>query len=85
MLLSGKCCSRIFDLYDDMVEDVLRACARLLGLDVDQVLGSTALLHGTSVVTDLQKDLQAVTTKFRPPHTPLLQNAPPELFLGACS
>ena len=75
MLLSGKCCSQIFDL-DEPVEDVLRACARLLGLDVDEVVGSSTLLHGTSVVTDLRNDLEALTTKFGPPPLPPL----PKLF-----
>ena len=59
MLLSGRCCSRIFDLDDETLEDVLRQCADLLSLDEDQVLGSASLIHGTSVITDLRKDLEA--------------------------
>ena len=66
MLLSGKCCSQIFNVKYDTIEDVLRECARLLGLDVHEVVGSSTLLHGTSVVTDLRKDLEAFPTKFGP-------------------
>ena len=66
MLLSGRCCSQIFSLEYEIVEDVLRRCAGLLGLDEAEVLGSATLMHGTSVVTDLQIDLEAVITKFEP-------------------
>ena len=59
MLLSGRCCSQIFDLGDETLEDVLRQCADLLDLDEDQVLGSASLMHGTSVITDLEEDLEA--------------------------
>ena len=59
MLLSGRCCSQIFDLDHENLEDVLRQCADLLDLDKDQVLGSASLMHGTSVITDLRKDLEA--------------------------
>ena len=59
MLLSGRCCSQIFDLDDENLEDVLSECADLLDLDKDQVLGSASLMHGTSVITDLRKDLEA--------------------------
>ena len=59
MLLSGRCCSQIFDLSEETLEDVQRQCADLLGLDEDQVLGSASLMHGTSVITDLRKDLEA--------------------------
>ena len=59
MLLSGRCCSQIFDLDHETLEDVLRQCAGLLSLDEDQVLGSVSLMHGTSVITDLQQDLEA--------------------------
>ena len=61
MLLSGRCCSQIFALKHDTVEDVLHECAHLLGLDEAEVLGSATLMHGTSVVTDLEDDLEAVT------------------------
>ena len=57
-LLSGKCCSQIFDLDDDTLEVALCVFADLLGLDEDQVLGSATLMHGTSVITDLQEDLE---------------------------
>ena len=57
-MLSGKCCSQIFDIEDDSLEDVLRVFADLLGLDKDQVLGGATLMHGTSVITDLHKDLE---------------------------
>ena len=56
----------MFDLEFYTVEDVLRRCARLLGLDEDEVLGRGTLMRGTSVVTDLEKDLEAVTSKFEP-------------------
>ena len=59
MLLSGRCCSQVFDLDEDTLEDVLRETADLLGLDEDQVLGSATLMHGTSVIADLQNDLEA--------------------------
>ena len=62
MLLSGRCCSQIFDLDDETLEDVLRQCAGLLSLDEDQVLGSASLMHGISVITDLQEDLEAGKT-----------------------
>ena len=52
------------------MEDVLRRCAHLLGLDEDEVLGSATLMHGTSVVTDLENDLEAFTTKFGTPPLP---------------
>ena len=58
MLLSGRCCSQIFDLDGETLEDILHQCAGLLGLDEDQVLGSASLMHGTSVITDLWKDLE---------------------------
>ena len=58
-LLSGKCCSQIFDLDDDTLGDVLRESADLLGLDRAQVLGNATLVHGTSVITDLKEDLEA--------------------------
>ena len=57
-LLSGRCCSQIFSLCADTLEDVLCQFADLLGLDEDQVLGSGTLMHGTSVITDLKKDLE---------------------------
>ena len=57
-LLSGRCCSQIFDLDWYTLEDVLRELADLLGLDKGQVLGGATLMHGTSVITDLQKDLE---------------------------
>ena len=61
----------MFDIAYDTVEDVLRRCAGLLGLDLDQVLESAALLHETSVITGhLSKDFKAVTTKLGPPPTP---------------
>ena len=56
----------MFDLEDDTVEHVLLKCAGRLGLDEAEVLGSATLMHGTSVVTDLENDLQAVITKFGP-------------------
>ena len=59
MLLSGKCCSQIFDLNGETLEDVLRECAALLGLDEDNVLGTATLMHETSVITDLKNDLEA--------------------------
>ena len=59
MLLSGRCCSQIFDLDGETLEDVLCECADLLDLDEDQVLGSASLMHGTSVITDLKGDLEA--------------------------
>ena len=59
MLLSGRSCSQIFDIYHRTGEGVLRECARLLDLDEDQVLGSAGLMHGTSVITDLKEDLEA--------------------------
>ena len=58
-MLSGKCRSQIFDLDEDTLEEVLRECADLLGLDEDQVLKDATLLHGTSVITDLEEDLEA--------------------------
>ena len=64
----------MFSLEHDTVEDVLRSCAHLLGLDEAEVLGSATLMHETSVVTDLWKDLEAITTKFGPPPPPPLQN-----------
>ena len=57
-LLSGRCCSQIFDLHLLSLEDVLRCFANLLGLDEDQVLGSGTLMHGTSVITNLKEDLE---------------------------
>ena len=57
-LLSGKCCSQIFDLNNHSLEAVLRCFADLLGLDEDQVLGSATLVHGTSVITDLNEGLE---------------------------
>ena len=59
MLLSGRCCSQVFDLDGEALEDVLVECAGLLDLDEDQVLGSASLMHGTSVITDLKEDLEA--------------------------
>ena len=59
MLLSGRCCSLIFNLDYSTLEDVLRECARLLDLDEDQALHSGSLIHGTSVITDLKEDLEA--------------------------
>ena len=59
MLLSGRCCSQIFDLDGETLKDVLRQCADLLSLDEEQVLGSASLMHGTSVITDLEEDLEA--------------------------
>ena len=59
MLLSGKCCSKIFLHGGNSVEDVVHVCGNLLGLDVDQLRGSATLMHGTAVVTDLSKDLVA--------------------------
>ena len=56
-LLSGKCCSQIFNLNRVTLEDVLRQFADLLGLDRGHVLGDATLMHGTSVITDLHKDL----------------------------
>ena len=67
MLLSGKCCSQIFNLNFHTVETVLHDSARLLGLDHDEVLRSATLMHGASVVTDLKNDLEAIVTKFGPP------------------
>ena len=58
-LLSGRCCSQIFDLSFLTLAEVLLQFADSLGLDEDQVLGSGTLMHGTSVITDLQKDLEA--------------------------
>ena len=57
MLLSGKCCSQMFDLDDDSLEYVLHRFAYLLGLDEDQAFESATLIHGTSVITDLKEDL----------------------------
>ena len=57
-LLSGRCCSQIFDLNAHTLKDVLRQFADLLGLDRRQVLESATLMHGTSVITDLPKDLE---------------------------
>ena len=57
-LLSGRCCSQIFDLDDASLNDVLLVFADLLGLDEDQVLGGATLIHGTSVITDLEEDLE---------------------------
>ena len=55
-------------LQADDVRDVLRRCAGLLGLDEDDLVRSATLLHGTSVVTDLKEDLEAVTPpKSNPP------------------
>ena len=59
MLLSGRCCSQIVDLDYLTLEGVLCQFADLLGLDEDQVLGSATLMHGTSVITDLEEDLEA--------------------------
>ena len=59
MLLSGKCCSQIFDLNDETLEDVLRECAGLLDLDEDQVLRSATLMYETVVITDLKEDFEA--------------------------
>ena len=58
-LLSGRCCSQIFDLDREPLEVVLRESAYLLDLDEDQVLRDATLLHGTSVITDLEEDLEA--------------------------
>ena len=58
-MLSGRCCSQIFNLNGETLDDVLRECAGLLGLDEDQVLESATLMHGTSVITDLKEDLEA--------------------------
>ena len=58
-LLSGRCSSEIFDLDRHNLDVVLRRFAVLLGLDKDQVLESATLMHGTSVITDLQKELEA--------------------------
>ena len=59
MLLSGRCCSQIFNLNHETLEDVLSQCADLLDLDKDQVIGSASLMHGTVVITDLKEDLEA--------------------------
>ena len=59
MLLSGRCFSQIVDLDYLTLEDVLCQFADLLGLDEDQVRGSATLMHGTSVIADLQNDLEA--------------------------
>ena len=59
MLLSGRCCSQIFDLDCETLGDVLCQCADLLDLDKDQVIGSASLMHGTAVITDLKEDLKA--------------------------
>ena len=59
MLLSGNCCSQIFNLDQETLEDVLRQCADLLGLNKDKVLGSATLMHETSVITDLKEDFMA--------------------------
>ena len=56
-LLSGKCCSQIFDLDRVTLEAVLRHFADLLGLDGGHVLRGATLMHGTSVITDLKEDL----------------------------
>ena len=45
MLLSGRCCSQIFDLDGETLDDVLRQCADLLDLDEDQVLGRMRLFQ----------------------------------------
>ena len=58
-LLSGRCCSQIFDLDGETLEDVLRECVGLLDLDKDQVLERARIMHGTSVLTDLKEDLEA--------------------------
>ena len=60
-LLSGKCCSQIFNLDEDTLEVivVLFEFADLLGLDLDQVISYGTLLHGTSVITRLEEDLEA--------------------------
>ena len=58
MLLSGRCCSQIFNLDEDTLEDVLSQSVDLLNLDEDQVLGSASLRKGTSMITDLE-DLEA--------------------------
>ena len=60
ILLSGRCCSQIFNLDVETLEDVLRESADLLDLDEDQELGGSAfLMHGTSMITDLKDDLEA--------------------------
>ena len=59
MLLSGRCSSEIIDLHYHTLKDVLRRFADLLGLDRRQVLESATLMHGTSVITDPQKELEA--------------------------
>ena len=59
MLLSGRCSSQIFALDFHTLEDVLAQFADSLGLDGDQVLESGTLMHGTSVITDLEEDLEA--------------------------
>ena len=59
MLVSGRYCCQIFNLQYVDVRSVLRACARLLGLDEDKVLESAALLHGTRAIKDLKEDLEA--------------------------
>ena len=56
----------MFNLNFGTVEEVLGRCAHLLGLDEDEVLGSATLMHGRSVVTDLESDFEAATTKFEP-------------------
>ena len=59
MLVSGRCCCQIFDLCSEDVTDVLRECARLLGLDEGKVLESATLLQGTREIKDLKEDLEA--------------------------
>ena len=58
MLVSGRYCCQIFNLYATDVRSVLRECAHLLGLDEGKVLESATLLHGTRAIKDLKEDLE---------------------------
>ena len=58
MLVSGRCCCQIFDPEYADVREVLRECARLLGLDEGKVLESATLLDGTRAIKDLKEDLE---------------------------
>ena len=60
MLVSGRCCCQMFDLFRFAgVTGVLRECAHLLSLDEDKVLESGTLLQGTRAITHLSQDLEA--------------------------
>ena len=58
MLVSGRCCCQMFNLRIADVTDVLRECARLLGLDEGKVHESAKLLQGTRAIEDLNEELE---------------------------